>query len=337
MWASMLHLVFGNAVIGLTEGVLLSWMLKCSKRKSVLILIAANYASAWAGGFFVAGYLPSLVDITILNVESWFLAFVCVAFVVTIFIELPFFWFALGFRENGLRRIVKATLAVNVISYVFLFGWYWMASGTSMMSKLEVVPVDEIELSEPYTLYFISCKGDQVLRLELSELVSPRLVSEVSADRDDRLFARARDNSGFDLLVCLGGSESEVLILEDFSEQAPIEWRISEGHSEKAAGTWFNFGFVPSIGAASDWEFSTGFWPIGGLRCDNYETREALHFSLELPFAAWAVRNATHITGDYIVAQIGDDQICIIDPMSRRIALIARGMGPLVAKPKSSN
>jgi hypothetical protein len=96
MWASMLHLVFGNAIIGLVEGLLLSWMFKCSKWKTILILITANYVSAWAGGFFIAEYLPSLADITIQNIQFWFLAFVSIAFIATLLIEFPFFWLALG-------------------------------------------------------------------------------------------------------------------------------------------------------------------------------------------------------------------------------------------------
>ena len=82
MWASALHLVFGNAIIGIIEGSLLAGMFKCSKWKSVVVLIVANYASAWVGAYFVAGYLPSLVEMTILNVQYWFLTFVAIAFVV---------------------------------------------------------------------------------------------------------------------------------------------------------------------------------------------------------------------------------------------------------------
>ncbi len=341
MWASMLHLVLGNAIIGLIEGLLLGWIFKCSKWKSVLILIVANYASAWAGGFFVAGYLASLPDITIQTIQLWLLVFVLVAFVITLLIEFPFFWFALRFREHPLRRAIKATLVIHGVSYALLFGWYWMASGTSMMSKLEVVSADEMEVPGSYVLYFMSPEGDQVLRMDLNDSGSLQPISEVVADhRNDRLFVRPRDGLGFDLFVYLDsevrGAETESLVLNDFAEEAPVEWRIAEGHSEEAEGSWFNFGPVPTIGVASDWEFRTGFWPVEGLSGDNEKTGDRVHFSLELPFAAWPVRNATHIAGDYVVVQLGDDQICMIHPESRKIALVARGKGPIVAKPKLS-
>jgi hypothetical protein len=317
-------------------------LFKCSKRKSILILIAANYASAWAGGFLVAGYLPSLVDITIQNIQSWFLAFVVVAFVVTLLIEFVFFWFALGSPEHRLRRTVTATLTVNGISYILLFGWYWIASGTSMLTQLEVVSVDKMKLPEPYALYYLSKGGDQIIRIDPTKPNSKATVSKVTAPhRNDRLFARPRKDSGFDLFVYLDsedrGAEMESRILEDFSEQAPVEWRIAEGHSEKAEGSWFNFGPVPTIGPASNWAFHTGFWPVEGISGKNEKTGKNVHYSLELPFAAWPVRNATQIAGDYVVAQLGDDQICLMNLESGTIALVARGKGPIVAKPKMSN
>jgi hypothetical protein len=339
----MLHLVFGNALIGLLEGQLLATIFKCSKCKSILILIAANYLSAWAGGFIVASHLPSLVDITIENIQLWFLAFVVIAFVATLLLEFPFFWCALGKRKRRLRRAITATIVVNAISYTLLFGWYWMASGTSIMSDLEVVPESEMQLTESYTLYYISRSDDAICRMELGDLNSKQRIAEVSSQsKDDRLFVRPREGeAGFDLFVRLDqpsrDPQIETLLLEDFAEQAPVEWRLAEENTEgtaQAAGSWFNFGMVPAIGKKSDWEFRTGFWPIEGLSGQNEKTGERRHFSLELPFVAWSVRNATQITGDYVLAQLGDDQICLIHPKSRKIALLLRGKGPIVVKAK---
>lgn len=338
----MLHLAIGNAIIGILEGLLLAWMFKCSKRKAILTLIVANYASAWAGGLFVVGYLAALPDITIHTLQYWFLVFVIVAFIVTLLIELPFFWFALRPQNYSWRRALVATPVIHGISYVLLFGWYWMASGTSMITRLEVVPMDEMAISEPHLLYFISREGNQVLRMDIGDSSAPQPISELTAHhRNDRLFVRPRDESGFDLFVYLdsedGGAETESRILEDFSEQAPVEWRIAEGHSEKAEGSWFNFGPVPAIGPQSNWAFRTGFWPTEGISGKNEKTGEEVHYALELPFAAWPVRNATQIAGDYVVTQLGDDQICLMHLESGRIALLARGKGPIVAKPQTSN
>ena len=60
MWAGMLHLVFGNALIGLGEGLLLAWLCSVPKGKSVLVMILANYASAWIGALFISGVVRTL-------------------------------------------------------------------------------------------------------------------------------------------------------------------------------------------------------------------------------------------------------------------------------------
>lgn len=342
MWASMAHLVFGNAIIGLVEGLLLSRIFKCPDRKSVFLSIVANYVSAWAGLFLVAGYLGSWPDITIDNVLFWFVVFTGVAFVFTLMIEFPFVWLLLRSQEHALRRALIATLAVNGISYVFLFGWYWMASGTSMMTRLKVVTAHEMNPPEPYTLYYLSADGNRILSMDLDRPDSGQPISDVSAHgRNDRLFARPRGESRFDLYIRSepkdGGEGKESLVIQSFSEHAPVEWRIAKGHAEEAAGSWSNFGPVSSLAQASNWEFVAGFWAVGGIMGKNTKDGRSVRFSLETPFAAWPVRNATQLSGDYVVFQLGVDQICIMHPESRKIALITRGKGPIVAKRRMSS
>ena len=99
-------------------------------------------------------------------------------------------------------------------------------------------------------------------------------------------------------------------------------------------GTWFNFGAVPSLaGSGAEWKYHTGFWAGEGLSGENQKTGERIHLSLEIPFASWMVRNAVQLDGDLVLFQLGNDQICLLRPGEKRIALIARGKGPPVAKP----
>ncbi|MEM9478872.1 MAG: hypothetical protein AAGA58_04325 [Verrucomicrobiota bacterium] len=342
MWATILHLFLGNAIIGLIEGLLLGQIFKCSKWKSVLLLIAANYASAWAGAFLIGNSLASLPDLTIQTIQIWLLIFIIAMFVVTLLVEFPFFWFALQSKNQSLRKAFVATPLIHGISYTLLLGWYLMASGTSMMSKLKVVSAAEMTHAESYALYFISREGNRILQMDLNEPDSTQEISEIVAHhRNDRLFVRARSGSGFDLFIHLHSTHpepnKEKLILEDFSDRAAVEWRIAEGKSEESVGTWISYGPVPSIASQTDWEFRTGFWASGGISGENTKTGARVQYSLELPFAAWAVRNAIHLENDYLVAQLGDDQICLLHPDSGRIALVARGKGPIVATKRSAN
>ena len=206
-----------------------------------------------------------------------------------------------------------------------------------MLTEFEVVSADKMKLTEPYALYYLSEEGDQVIRMNLIDSDSKQTISEATANhRNDRLFARPGEDSLFDLYVYLEsedrGAETESMILDNFSEHAPIEWRIVEGYSEKPVGSGSNYGPVPAIGTESDWKFRTGYWPIEGIRGKNEKTGQTVYYALELPFVAWPVRNATQLSGGYVVAQLGDDQICLMNLESGKIALIARGKGPIAVK-----
>src|SRR5262249_284540 len=57
MWASAAHLVLGNAIIGLLEGLLLSGLFKLRAARAIGLMIAANYFSAWVGCAWILGQI----------------------------------------------------------------------------------------------------------------------------------------------------------------------------------------------------------------------------------------------------------------------------------------
>lgn len=338
MWATMGHLVIGNALIGTVEGLLVSALLKTSRPLSGIVFVGANYASAWIGGVLLTGQLADRVDITIENLRLWFCLLVLAAFVLTLLIEFPFCWLLVRKQDRSIRKALKATLLINLASYLVLFGWYWAASGTSMLTQLEIVPAAQLRPPKACALWFISRDGKQILRGDLAgEHVDT--VREVSAThRDDRLFARVNDHGRFDLLLHLHAEreadEKSELVLADFAALAPIDERRRDTADAKPYGTWFNFGAVPSLGAAgADWRYRTGFWAAEGLSGVNEKTGERVHLALEIPFAAWMTRNAVQLDGGLVLLQLGHDQICLLQPTQKKIALVARGKGPLVAQP----
>lgn len=337
MWAGMIHLVVGNALIGLGEGLLLAWWFKTSPGKSVLFLIGANYVSAWLGSLLLIGHLATWVDPTIETVHVWFWIFVAAAFLFTLLLELPFFWLALRRAPNALKRSAKAALLINSLSYVLLFGWYWGASGTSMMTDLKVVPASELALPAEHELYYISASGTEVMRANLNGHRAKKIRAVGASHSNDRLFTQAsRSRAGFDLFIRLHGQEHDQdrseLILENFSPHAPIDARSVNAPDKPVEGTWFNFGDVPRLMAEGDWTYWTGFWPVEGIQGENKIQQSRFRFSMETPFAAWSVRNATHLTGDVVVFQLGKDQICALHPQTKRIALLVRGKGPIVVR-----
>jgi hypothetical protein len=149
-----------------------------------------------------------------------------------------------------------------------------------------------------------------------------------SVDHNDRLLFRPDSEKRWVLDARLSTSDPKIpkiVKIADFAPQNPTY--ISSG----SEGTWSIFGQVPKLGNAnaSAWEFQAGFWPIEGLHGTNKSTAEKVHISFETPFVAWNVRNAVHLPSDKVLFQLGNDQICVYDPLKKQVALLTRGRGPI--------
>lgn len=337
MWAAMGHLVIGNAIIGAIEGALLARFFECSKARAVSILTVGNYVSAWAG-LFIISYVTGLPDITIENVRGWLVLWFVAAFCLTLVIEFPFVCLALRPRPRLLRDAWRGALIVNGISYALLSVWYVLPSGTSMVTRLKVVPPSEMRPPEAFALYYLSVAGDMVYRMDLPDGKSKQAVYDVDVPSPGgRIYVRPSRNGGFDLLAHSKSDDkkAESLIEAGFSDRAAVEWRIAENPESQAMESFMSCGPVAVLVPDSEWKFFAGFWANGGIAGTHKEDGRRVVYALETPFAAWLVRDAVQLPGDYLVFQLGRDQICMLHPESRRIALLARGRSPVVAKPKS--
>jgi hypothetical protein len=337
MWAGMLHLVYGNALIGLGEGILLAWLFSVPKRKSVTVMVLANYASAWLGGLLIRGAIVQALPMTLTNGWRWFWIMVVATYCMTLALEWPFIAWCLRGTQDWFRQSLRAPLVVQSASYVILFGWYWMASGTSLYTKMDIVASADLSLPESVLVYFISSADGNVYRRQLVDGGEQKIFELHSADRNDRLFVRpsTTESNRWDLVARLETKERRdprfVEVLTNMMVEAAPDWRSRHTDPPRYQGTWFNDGKAQALGSAtnSQWEFWAGFWPVEGLRASEKETGERLHFSYETPFGAWTVRNAVHLPTDKVLFQLGDDQICGFDPVERRVALLWHGRGPV--------
>jgi len=168
LWAGMLHLAFGNALIGLGEGLLLARLFSIPKRKSVWIMILANYASAWLGGLLARGAIVHTLPLDLNNGWKWFWLMVVVTYVMTLIIEWPLVAWCLRGKQGWLKRSLAASLGVQSASYVVLFGWYWMASGTSLYTKRNIVAPADLSLPDSVFVYFIGPVDGNVYKRQLA-------------------------------------------------------------------------------------------------------------------------------------------------------------------------
>jgi hypothetical protein len=333
MWAAMLHLAIGNAFIGIFEGLVLARFFKLRIRTCVFAMIPANYFSAWVGGLFLNHEISEVLPFNLYNAWHWLWVMVGITYLMTLILEWPFVFFCFRKESNRFKKSLRGNLLVQSLSYVLLFGWYWMASGTTLYTKMNIVPSSQIAFPKQGIVYFISETNKTVCALDLVSHQIKKVNPLKEVDRDDRLFVRPSvvDTNNWDIFE----TSKKILICSNLDVTAAQTWR-DKNNPDRIEGTWFNFGEVPKLGVAmkSDWKFRTGFWPIEGLHGVRTNSDEKIYFSLETPFVSWITRNATHLPGDFIVFQLGDNQICLLEAPTKKIALLAKGQGPIVIIPK---
>lgn len=345
MWASLIHLAIGNALIGLLEGCLLTWWFGVPRAKAVALMIPANYASAWLGGVFIRGAIVKALPMDLTNGWLWFWIMVVVTYSLTLLLEFPFIAWALRSSQGWLKRAVRASLMVQSSSYILLFGWYWMASGMSLYTKMHVCAPEDLTLPKSVQVYFIASSDGAVYRRYLGGKDVQKIYELHSKDRNDRLFVRPCpvDSNRWDLIARMETGDRRdarfVAVSTNLNVQAAPDPRYFQRDRPEYDGTWLSFGDVPQLGSAavSQWEFWAGFWPIEGLLASRKQVGDQLRFSYETPFGAWAVRNAVHLPTDKVLFQLGEDQICGFDPVERRVALLWHGRGPVAVIDKESS
>ena len=335
MFATGLHLLFGNALIGIGEGLLLGLLFSVPKGKSVSVMILANYVSAWLGVLFIESADALPMDLT--NVRMWFWIMVAATYCMTLLLEWPFVARCFRGTQNWFRQSVRASLVVQSVSYILLCGCYWMASDTSLYSRMNVVASADLALPESVLVYFISSEDGNVYRGQLTGGSEQKIFELHSTNLNDRLFIRQNrvDSNRWDL-VARFETESRsnphfVDILTNMMVEAAPDWFTIYAGSPRDEGRWTSPVRIQSLGSAtnSHWKFSVGGLLLEDLQVWNETTGESVRLSYETPFVAWRVWNAVHLPTDKVLFQLGDDQICAFDPARRQVGLLWKGRGPV--------
>lgn len=337
MWMTLLHLFIGNAVIALLEGLVLAGCFKIRRLTAVGCALLANYSSAWLGAWLFPEHFPGAEDVNITNLHTWLWRGVILAFLLTLVVEAPFFWLSLRKRPRPIRSTVLGTLLVNAISYPLLAVLYLSSSSTSMLTQLEIAAPNTPDVPKDLRLYFLSPEGNQVLQTDLTGTtpVTVKTLPALPAELRRHLYALPTTPRSFDLMLLTGPYRKQKeewqsqTLLANFSSDAGVEHEVA--HDLPSAGPYAHRGPASRMAASAGFEdsYQVGLYPNEGIARHG---ARPFHFALETPFAMWRVRHATQISDDLVVFELGDAQICLLRPYSRKITLLARGRSPVVAR-----
>lgn len=337
MLFSVFHLLIGNTIIGIIEGIVISKLFQVGKKRSIGIMILANYISM-AVGWLGLSLIVNLVKIAVLyNISYIILGLGIASFLLTIIIEWPFCFWILKYKNERRNLSFKASLVVQSISYVLLIPLYFLLSGNGLITNVKIDKSLSFLKSKNAWVYFISVKDGNIYKIKADGTCLEKVKNAEIFDKHVRLFARFEDDKtklyatgfiegGKEINAFSGGrvKEESLLLLENLLGKAAIG-------SRHIGEEWLDDEILDlRLNNQRAWTIEDD--PIhSGISCRNSKLGEAFGISLMNPFMAWWLGNITILPGDQVVLQIGDHQIALLDLNSRKIGLITYGNGPLVA------
>jgi len=326
VWGSTFHLFLGNAIIGLFEGWLLARFFGLSKRRCIGFLIPANYLSAWIG-FMLMSFLFDrfATDIYSGLRVTWLL--IAATYLLTLIVEWPFV--ALCFRgtQHWFMGSIKGSVLIQSASYVLLFGGYWLLSGTSLYTNMNVVLPGQISAPRGVVMFFISCSDGDVYRSELGSFTDAKVAELDSTNHwEDHLELKESqvDSNYWDLAAVLERRQTVVLLphISSIRQIAP-----DQAYRTSQYGGWGIAPFQVGVATNSNWRFGWANWPDVGMWGRNGP--RTVRIAYGIPFGGWSPCRVIHLPDDKVLLQLGDHQLCLVDISDRKIALIRNGYGVL--------
>lgn len=357
--ATLLHLLFGNFIIGVVEGLLLVLLVRARFIPAIAWMVVANYLSAWLGwsaGLIVRSQIaPEEVFRLAWTVTLLFTAF---GFVASILIEWVFCWLSIRTSPTRLVRSIIGAIAVNAISYPLMI---WIVySGTSFASlytRLDHVRDPSFVREEmgddlPW-VYYATLDKSMVRRIRLDGTVD-ELVREIPPIARGwgyfSVVAVPKPGGvdlwcGTDLEIAepdqseprwrVRGGEGGAFLIGSAHTATVQPWRLGLLHGDESKQ-------VPMVGIAPeharfDVEQSY-YFTSEGLLVSERSSGKAERFAFDNALFAGDLNltDVSYLPEDLLVLQAGrhfgenHDTVVVLSLRSRRIAPLVPGLSPVV-------
>ena len=214
-------------------------------------------------------------------------------------------------------------------SYLVLFGWYWAASGKTLYTDLAVVQPSAISLPKDAVLYYMAENNCDIYARDFGSEQLQKIYELASLVDGNPLFLSASRTiaSRWDIVV---GPMPTVEPPDPNPSVRVVSASLACAVAEPTLAGLRPGGEVPRFaGDKSGWEFYFG-WMAGHLNGENSAEGKHVEVLLDTPFVRWPVCHPTQLPSGQVIFQLGRNQICIIDPEERKIALLAKGHSPVV-------
>jgi len=200
---------------------------------------------------------------------------------------------------------------------------------------LAIVPPSAISLPTTATLYYIGDRDGDVYARDLGHDETRKLCQLTPSENRDWLFLReSRVAAGrWDLIV---GPDPLAEQPDPNPADRIVAASLTCSVAEPPSASLLPGGEVPRSRAdQSGWQFHFG-WMAGRLHGENATNGRNVLVSLETPFLRWPVYCPAQLPSGQVIFQLGGNQICILDPDERKVALLAKGRWPVMTLKEST-
>ncbi len=368
------QLYIGNAVIGWLEAVLIARFFRLKFLRALWLMVMANYVSGFAGAASIPNLATAVFDgngglnhLSALSTMFWEL--LALLFVITVFIEWPFVFFAFPPGKDRLRRSLLASLLAQSCSYLLLMPLYAIVSETSLMSGVKVGQSLDFSKNKYAYVYFLGNEDHRLYRVKLDGSKPERLPQKIKP-KMDRDLCIDLDNGNW--LLCAVADRYEWWQQKQFEPLLKIlnpsatrledygfyrTHRDNSAGEKKKVGEWSAgvAGFLEPTAAyvgtkpRPDWYIrfnNMGFVSVNdGIKItrtnDKYATDDSDIWSgkwftlgFETPLLSLWCREVSLLPEDQLVFEIGRTwptcEIMLYDLHSKQLAPVASGRSPIV-------
>lgn len=352
MFAGISHLVLGNLLIGIGEGLLIGWLFKAKKGRAIGIMILANYFSGFAGACLSQLFKQNtarsyLMSLPLYDIPKLLWALAAATLLVTIVLEWPFCLWVLKKSERIRTSIAKTSLYASILaqiaSYCILVPWYLTMGGLGFFN----LAYSHVNIERDLTsfcknrgaVYCISPADGDIYQVRMDGSGYHKVLQADVTSPEARLFFRpSKDGQNLDLWYSWTRTSYDLgtriispvwkLLKKNF---VPATFTPAELSFNDEAITTEDVSDIRPVNQG-DWEVSTS--NIDGeflvLEVENVKTKASYTVGFETPFINWSSTNATVLPGDQVIYQLGS-QIVLLDLNTRKMAMVAVGRGPVIA------
>lgn len=349
MWLGLLHLTIINLIIAGVEALILTVIARVAFGRALIASLIANYGSALVGLLLLLPYasqsLERVSGIPIDAADSHMLRVILLAFLATLVVEGPIF-FLIARKRARPRRLIAAFLLAQVTTYAALLWIYNDASNASATRLVRDHTMSFVPRDHAAAVYYINHSDGDLWRVGLNgagrERIGPIDLFSTPVPDDSNPYGKfdpyyheiltvaATPNGGEDLVAVrdLGREQQSQTLIEDLRDSlGPRSFQIPH---------WDIFDTRPEDLRIS--HVRLGFTAYEGLRIVPNRTgsdprRDSWSVAYETPLAAWQITRVTILPDDLIVFELGDRQICVLDPRTRTLGVLAEGRSNLITMP----